>query len=293
MKCISCEIEINPQWAHAIEQNICPFCGKHILEEHLKNLFSSLRDTMAALQKYPQQLDDWMFSNHAYIKTDSPDLVKHVPEEVLREYAKVENDKDFQKRKENQKFTVKVKTETGEEEVVAERIQSEERTNEFFKRAEVIRDPSGKPQAQISAEAAAGKHNFQSITEKTQHNKALVAQIKKEGAKGVTASGNSMMLPAEMLENADPEAVAEFQSMISGGEAMPSSMDSDIDDDIPGGDYILQANMAAAAAKSGNSSDGGYNAKDAHKLQSLQSRVANSRKAMINGTGGKGSFSRS
>ena len=98
------------------------------------------------------------------------------------------------------------------------------------------------------------------------------------------------MLPADMLANADPEAIAEFQQMIAGGE-VASSIDSDIDDDLPGGDYILQANLAAAAAKQGGGSSGEYNAKDAAHLQRLQSKVAQSRKNIA--TGAKGSFSRS
>jgi len=46
MRCISCTTEINPQWKHAIDMNVCPFCGKHIMEEHLKNLFAALSSTM-------------------------------------------------------------------------------------------------------------------------------------------------------------------------------------------------------------------------------------------------------
>jgi len=40
MRCVSCETEIDPKWAHAINNNICPYCGKIILEEHLKNIHS-------------------------------------------------------------------------------------------------------------------------------------------------------------------------------------------------------------------------------------------------------------
>ncbi len=288
MKCISCEVEINPQWTHAIDNNICPFCGKHIMEEHLKNLFASLRETMEALQKYPEQLNDWLLSNHSYIKTDSPDIGKFMPAEMLKELKKVEDDKDFQKRKENQKFTVKVKTEHGEEEVVAEKIQSEEKTNDFFKRAEVIRTPANQSAPQGGGAGGAAP-TFQSPTEKTQYLKNMANQIKKVGSQGLTPSGGSMMLPAEMLENADPDAVAEFQHAISGGE-ISSSIDNDLDDDLPGGDFILQANMAAAAAKGGGSSSGDYNAKDAAHLQRLQNKVNQSRKNM--NTGAKGSFSR-
>jgi len=285
MKCISCEIEINPQWTHAIDMNVCPFCGKHIMEEHLKNLFGTLRETMEELSGYSNQLNDWMLSNHSYIKTDSPDIGKYMPKEMLKELQKIEDEKDFQKRRESQKFTVKVKTETGEEEVVAEKIQSEEKTNDFFKRAEVIKNFPTKQQQ--------GPNIYQSPTEKTQHLKQMAQQIKKAGSQGLTdVTGGSMMLPADMLDNADPEAVAEYQQLISGGTDIVSSIDTDFEDDLPGGDYILQANLAAAASKSsGGGSGANVNAKDLAHLQRLQAKVSEARRNVASGA--KGSFSRS
>lgn len=287
MKCISCETEINPQWKHAIDMNVCPFCGEEIVEEHLKNLLSTLRTTMEALQAYPDELNDWMLSNYSYIKTDSPDIGKYMPEEMLQELRKVEDEKDFQRRKEaqNQKFTVKVQTEAGEEEVVAEKIQSEERTNSFFKRAEVIRSaPGNQPATQAS-----GSQNFQSPAEKTQHLKNVFQQIKKAGSQGVTMGGAAMSIPAEMLEQADPEAVAEYESLMSGGE-VGSSLGSGNDDDVPM--HILAANQAIAARKGGNSQ---HNAADLLKLQQMQERVKQSRENFESGEnrGSKGGgFSR-
>jgi len=283
MKCISCEVIINPQWAHAIDINVCPFCGKHIMEEHLKNLFATLRQTMEALQAYPDQLNDWMLSNHSYIKTNSPDISKYMPAEMLNELKRIDAEKEFQAKKDAQKTTViKVKTEDGEEDVLVEKIQSEEKTNEFFKRAEVI--PKGnKPQSPTSFPI------FHSPTEKTEHLKKIAQQIKREGSLGVSGTGGTMEIPADMLENADPEAVAEFSQLISGGE-ISSSIDNELDDDLPGGEYILQANLAAAKAKQGGFS-GDYNAKDAAHLQRMQAKMLQARKNISTGT--KGSFSRS
>lgn len=291
MKCISCEIEINPQWTHAIDINVCPFCGKHIMEEHLKNLFTTLRETMESLQEYPDQVNDWLLSNHNYIKTDSPDIAKYMPKDMLKELKKVEDDKEFLKRKESQKSIVKVKGENGEEEdVLVEKIQSEERTADFFKRAEVIK--SGANASQNLTKQQQGPNVYQSPAEKTEHLKKVAQQIKKAGSQGLTAGGASFGIPAEMLEQADPEAVAEFQSMIAGGE-VASSLDSDgIDDDLPGGDFILQANMAAAANKGGGGGSGGQaNAKDLAHLQRLQAKVSQARHNVQSGA--KGSFSRS
>lgn len=286
MKCISCEIEINPQWAHAIDINVCPFCGKHIMEEHLKNLFTTLRETMENLATYPDQLNDWMLSNHNYIKTDSSDIGKYMPADILKDLKKLEDEKDFVRRKDSQKFTVKVQTETGEEEVQAEKIQSEKETNDFFKRAEVIR--TGPTNQQL------GPNTFQSPTEKTQHLKKMFQQIKKAGAPALTDAGGgsngSMTIPADMLEQADPEAVAEFQSMISGGDEISSSLSDGIDDDeVPA--HILAANTAIASRKS----SGSTNAADLLKLQQMQERLRRSKDAFETGEnrGGKGGgFSR-
>jgi hypothetical protein len=258
------------------------------LEEHLKNLFTSLRSCMDELQAYPDQLNDWMLSNHNYIKTDSPNIGKFMPYQMIKELEKVEEEKDFQKKKDaqNQKFMVKVQTENGEEEVVAQKIQSEERTNDFFKRAEVIKNNGNQPQPGPHASPT-----FQSPAEKTQHLKKVAQQIKRAGTQGLTdAGGGGISIPPEMLEQADPEAIAEYQSLLSGGEISSSLSDSGDDDDLPGGDFILQANMAAAAQKSGGS-DGGPNAKDMAALQRLQNKVSQARKNVA--TGAKGSFSRS
>lgn len=294
MKCISCETEINPQWAHAINMNVCPFCGKHIMEEHLKNLFATLRETMEALHAYPEQLNDWMLSNHNYVKTDSPNIGKYMPEEMLNKLKKAEEEKDFQARKDapGKKEVIKIKNDAGvEEEVVVQKIQSDERTSEFFKRAEVIKNPSNAPTKQQLGPNTTPA--YQSPAEKTEYLKKVKQQIERVGAPALTSKeGGSMVLPADMLANADPEAVAEFQQMISGGGDVASSVDDSWDgsDDLPGGDGILAANRAIAAAKAGGSSSGDYNAKDAAHLARLQERVSNSRKNM---KGGGGSFSRS
>jgi len=288
MKCISCEVEINPQWTHAIDMNVCPFCGKHIMEEHLKNLLSTLRETMSSLEQYTEQVDDWLLSNYNYIKTDSSNLINYVPQDLLRQVKREDEVQDFIRRKEAQgkKEIIKVKTDTGEEDVIVEKIQSEEETNEFFKRAEVI-PKHARPQSPN------GPPVFQSPTEKTEYLKKMAQQIKRAGSQGLSMAGgaaSTMGISAEMLESADPEAVAELEHIIAGGD-IASSVDSDMDDeDMPGGDMILQANLAAKS-KQGNATDGGYNAKDAEALRKMQAKFKQSRKNIASGA--KGSFSRS
>jgi hypothetical protein len=277
MKCISCEVEINPKWKHAVEINVCPFCGQHILEEHLKNLITSLGETMEKLQAYPEQLNDWLLSNYNYIKTDSPDLLNYVPKDVLKEMKRDIDDQDFQERK---KFTVKVKTENGVEEVEAETLLSEDKTSDFLKRAGVIR-----PKAKDPTEG------FKSAAEKNAYLKNVKAQIESEGSQGIVSEdGLAAMISPEMRDNADPQEVAAMQAMLAGGDTIVSS--------LPGAgtgeeEDIHPAVLAMAKRAAGNKHVD-PNA-DLAKLQEMHARINNSRKNFESGEnrGGKGGgFSR-
>jgi hypothetical protein len=116
----------------------------------------------------------------------------------------------------------------------------------------------------------------------------MAKQIKKAGSAGLT-TGNSLMISPDMLEQADPEAVAEFQSMISGGE-VASSLPDIGDDEVPS--HILAANQALAAKRGG--SGGVTNAADLLKLQQMQERLQKSKSDFESGANrGKGGFSRS
>jgi hypothetical protein len=275
MKCISCEVDINPKWKYAIDKNICPFCGSNIMEEHLKNLLSSLADVMDKLQQYPAQLNDWLLSNYNFIKTDSDKLIEFLPKEDLNKYVEEvtvsEKLKEFEDRK-DKKFTVKVKTDAGEQEVEAEKIQEEERTNEFFKRAEAV-----KPNID----------GFRSTAEKTEHLKRLALQIKRAGSTSIVdESGENEYISPEMLEDADPEAVAEMGSLFSGNE-ISSSLNNSLgdEDEIPS----VVLNMANSAKGSRHTS----NPADMIKLQQLQNRLQDSRRNFESGNArGKGGFSR-
>lgn len=272
MKCISCEANIDPKWKFAIEQNTCPLCGQLIMSEGLKGLLVSLREVMEQLQEYPDQLDDWLLSNYNYIKTDSANLINYLPKDSLKEIKKIEADKEFQEKK-DKKFTVKVKTEAGEQEVEAEKIQSEEKTNEFFRRAEAV-----KPNIE----------GFQNTVEKTSHLKKLAQQIKRAGAPVITSEvGDNSIIPAEMIESADPDAIAEMHALLSGNEVSSSLNDiSNVDDEIPS----VVLNMAQRARGGGKHA----NSADLIKLQQMQSRVHESRRNFEEGGArGKGGFSRS
>jgi len=280
MRCVSCETEINPKWRHAININICPFCGEGIMEEHLKNLLTSLRETMESLKDYPDQVNDWMLSNFDFIKTDSPRLPEFLPKEYVKELKKIEAEKEFLEKKQ---FTVKIKTEQGEEEVVAEKIQSDEKTNDFFKRAEVVRTHNDRP-----VNPKEKDKSFSSVSEKTHYLKDLKKQIERDGAPAITnEAGLAAMINPNQLDSADPEDVAEFQSLLAdGGGEISSSLSGDDDDAIPS---VVLAMASRAKGKGGNSNA------DIAKLQQMHDRVAQSRANFESGEnrGGKGGgFSR-
>lgn len=261
MKCISCEVEINPKWSHAIDINVCPFCGKGIMDDGLKDLLSSLKEVMIELQKYPDQLNDWLLSNHNYIKTDSPQLPNFLPKEYVHKVKRSNEDG------ESKKYTVKVMTEAGEQDVVAEKVQTEEKTSEFFKRAEAI-----KPNID----------GFKSTEEKTAHLKKLKKQIERDGSPVLNASGVvHALISTDQTDSADLESVAEYQSLISGGEAITSSLADSNDDEIP----------SVVLAMASRAKPGINNNADLQKLQKQQDKIAEARRNISSGA--KGSFSRS
>jgi len=273
MRCISCETEINPKWSHAINQNICPYCGAPIMEEHLKNCLTALTAAMNDMLKYPEQLNDWLLSNHNYIKTDSPNLKSFLPKEAIKELVKEVDKVDPQEKKQT---TIQIKLPGGgTQEVLVEKTQSEETTNGFFDRAEAIKG-SGKTSGK-AVRASDEPEPPKSVIEKTKNLKSLAQQIRKEASSGIT-SENSM---AAMMENADPDAVSEFQSVINGGDIVSSSLPDQSDG---GDDEIPPAALAMArmARSGGNNS----NAKDLQYLEEQKNKVANAQKKFNSGSGG-------
>jgi len=276
MKCVSCETEINPKWKHAIDMNVCPFCGKHIMEEHLKNCITALSTAMDAMLKYQEQLDDWMLSNHNYIKTDSPNLAAYMPKEAIKEMRKVLDEEEFQEKK---KSVVKIKTLDGdgqvvEQEVVVEKMATDDRTQTFHDRAN-----------NMLKQEKAVDGDPKSVAERTKDLKAMAEKIKREAAISAKAEGGmASMISKEMMAEADPEDVAAFQSLINSGDivasSLPAASDGD-DDEIPS--VVLQM----AAMKKGGNAGGGANEKDLRALANMQAKVQNSAKRL-----GKGSFSR-
>ena len=277
MKCVSCETEINPKWKHAIDMNVCPFCGKHIMEEHLKNCLTTLAAAMDSMLKYPEQLDDWMLSNHGYIKTDSPNLRLFLPKEAIKEMSKELNDAEFQEKK---KSIVRIKTQDGdgniiEQDVEVEKAMSDNRTQTFHDRANNML----KQEKAVDGEP-------KSVAEKTKNLRATADEIRKKLDRDKAEGGVASMISRESMAEADPEAVAEFQQVISSGDivasGLPPASDGD-DDEIP------QVVLAMASLKNQKGGDGGANAKDMEALARMQAKVQSGAKRL---SSGKGSFSR-
>jgi hypothetical protein len=127
-----------------------------------------------------------------------------------------------------------------------------------------------------------------SVATKSKDLRATAERIKREVAASTKAEGGmASMMSKEMMAEADPEAVAEFQSMIATGDIVSSSLppasDGD-DDEIP----AVVLNMAGMK-KPGGGADGGANEKDLRALANMQAKVQGGAKRL---NSGKGSFSR-
>lgn len=267
MKCNSCQTEIDPRWTHALNSNICPNCGDSIMPDNLKELLASLKETMQALQEYPQELNDWMLSNYSYIKTDSPDLVNYLPDETIKSLKSSQRDKEVQERKKST-TTIKVKNENGEieeQEVEVEKIQSDDKATEFFKRAQSL---IGKKIGSKPAANNASPASFGSAAEKTAHIKAMAERIKKEGSELLLPDADEEVFSPDTTERADPDTVAQLQMAIGGGEYIPAGPDDglgDVSSDIRVPSHIASAMQSLAAKKNGGGQNSGE--KDLAKIQ--------------------------
>jgi len=69
MKCQSCNVQIDPKWKHAIEKNVCPFCGESIMDQELQDLLVKAKDLINSLmsEKYKESFTDWIRSNYNFV----------------------------------------------------------------------------------------------------------------------------------------------------------------------------------------------------------------------------------
>src|SRR5574343_1818918 len=96
MKCNSCESEIDPKWKHAIENNICPFCGLVIMDSLLKDLLADARDILDELkEKFNDEFLEWAKHNYNLLHVEDIKNIKNA--KILKEEgemkSKVESEK--------------------------------------------------------------------------------------------------------------------------------------------------------------------------------------------------------
>jgi hypothetical protein len=205
MQCVTCNMEINPKWTHAIDINICPFCGQNIMEEHLKNLLVSLKKTMDSLQSYTDQLNDWMLSNYNYIKTDSKLIINYIPTDYIDNL-----------KKKSAINVIKENVDTTTYESVKKPL-SDDRVNSFFERADLTKSKL---------------EGFATVSEKNQYLKSLADQIKQEGAVVLDKSGDISSISPELLAQVNQSALLQYESALDGDNDDYSSL-PDIDEQIP------------------------------------------------------------
>lgn len=267
MKCISCEFEVDPKWNYAVETNKCPRCGSDIMEADLKELLSNLDITMELLGKYPEQTKDWLLSKFNLINIGSEDLVKFIPKEYLDTVRSEAVEAELQKINQTKasgiispdKKTVKVVLDDQESEVLIDKIQSDDKTTEFFKRAEAV-----KPRLD----------NFHSVAEKTSHIKKMVEKIKKTGSL-------EDELPSEIQSELSEDYMENMNAYMNQEPEIRSSIsDPEVDDNIP------SVVLAVANKYSGKNNQ---QHADIMKLKQMREKVSSSRS---NFSSGGGSFSR-
>ena len=78
MKCMHCGIEIPPTWVVALNSNICPACGKAIMDDVAKDLIKDLAEAMKQMPNNPEGLAGWLVSNYRMQKIGAYEPVNFV-----------------------------------------------------------------------------------------------------------------------------------------------------------------------------------------------------------------------
>jgi hypothetical protein len=68
MKCKSCQENVPSRFAHAHKTNICPYCGKEIMDMELQTILNALAKALDDSAPYADQIEDWMQTNYSFKK---------------------------------------------------------------------------------------------------------------------------------------------------------------------------------------------------------------------------------
>jgi hypothetical protein len=251
---MSCQSDVNPKWKYAIDTNLCPCCGKIIMQEEIKKLLTTLSDSIEGLLKYPEYLNDWLFLRFNFVPAYKIQILEKQVEELklklsenritdkdcIESVDKINNEVNEVNEVNEDSIDSVDKKEVNESTLIS--VQNEKITNEFFKRS-----------------------NADKIVKNSKNIKDLVSRIKNSSIQ------DTMENSSNITEYIEPE--------------ITSSLDTSDDlDHIP--DSVLAfANDAKDFVSSG------YNKKDLDKLRELQEKSRGARQRMLSGAN-KGGFSR-
>ena len=213
MKCKSCQEEVSQKFAHALQTNICPYCGQDIMPIELQVALSELSEVMKNAEQFHVEIFDWLSSNYNLIGRDAAEY------KALQEKAELAS-KQPSKAVMKTVDPSKVELDHNGLQVSGEAIQDQETTNQFMKRAQV------------------------KTLNKQEHFREIVNQIKKHGATSVDGSGG-------MMVEADAEEVAALEAELSSGPGTQSALmsnDFDSGEEVPAVVEAM-ARMAGAGPK--------------------------------------------
>lgn len=257
MRCKSCQGEVPPKFAYAIQMNVCPLCGGQIMDEELQCALQALKVAMDATDAYKIELFDWLRSNYnLYTEEDVQARII----EATKDMAKKNTVKSVNRTLPADEKDI-VLDENGNQ-ISGPTIQSPEQTSKFITRAGISKS-----------------------VDRNQHFKDIIKKIKGEDNSNGEPSGEggaSVITPelANALgvdpEDIDPVELEELQAVFDDGSNLRSGLDNDndLDEEIPS----VVLNMAGLGGK-------GDKSKDLQKLAAMQNKSASRSRAMAKGGG--------
>lgn len=266
MKCKFCQGDVPPKFSHAILVNICPLCGEAIMDDELQIALKSLKEAMAAVISYPQEIMDWLKSNYSLQSEDDVQDKINVAVQTAVAAAELKAKEHLHRQLEMRQPQIKFVQEQAKEEVVLDEngnqisgpsIQPSNQTSKFFKNAQATR-----------------------VLNQQSHFKDLIKQIKKSGAEGGSGEGGGGVVTPEMAMNMGNELDYEERTQLRAafGDDSPESdygrdpADIDYEDEIPS----IVLNMASGGKGGGSN----VNHRDLQKLQNLQYKSAKAKSEM-------------
>jgi hypothetical protein len=261
MQCKSCSNDVSLKFQYALSANSCPFCGEDIMDKELVGILSSLRSTLVSIEKYPNEIFDWLSSNLDLVKKeDTVSFIKYkdLENELVEAKSLIEDLKNRVPQKPqavrpqkagSTKSIDEIETDAEGNPLEGELLQDPETTSTFFKNA-LIKNPNNT------------NDKF----------RKMVKDIKS----GVNPAANSPIVTEEMLQSGDIDSGEFVQLFDDESLNINSALESedDFDDEIPA---VVQQ-MASRA--NGNNTNGGYNQKDVELLKKLTGGATARQKAM-------------